>query len=190
MNETERIMQSIARELERRRREACVEPEFPGGPSAYRYVPEKCVLIARRRRQSGQASAPSRRASHHQQQVTTGSRAILQNELEQVRRILQREQESNAERAAASAQRVRETIQKHPKIIAVAKSRAMKRRTSLMMRAVELFKDCNKNEFRERYPNVSQRFDFVVRDDPPDDHSTLKLRVMTIMEAHLEILLQ
>jgi hypothetical protein len=188
MNETERSMQSIARELERRRRDTCVEPEFPGGPSAYRYVPEKCVLIARPRRQNGQASASSRRTPH--QQVATGSRAVLQSELEQVRRILSSEQEANAARSAASAQRVRETIQKHPKIIAVAKSRALKRRTSLMMRAVELFKDCNKNELRERYPNVSQRFDFVVRSDPPDDHSTLKLRVMTIMEAHLEILLQ
>ncbi len=163
-------MSSIRRDIERRKRELCVPPFFPGSPDDYTYVPESC-----RKKTSAASTARVRRTR------------LMEQELAEVRGWL----------AANPMDPAPEALDAVDAISNVATARrALKKTAELsnaMLRAVQAcFARVVDPAERRRQPSVLARMDQAMRQEAPeglrrDARVAFKIRrgVLTMVEAHL-----
>lgn len=156
-------MSDLARQLQRRRNEVCVPPEFPGTPDDYRYVPERCV--PRRPRPSGERrSRPGKL-----------TRSGVRTELEVVRAVLRTTQQRSQVPEFTDMRNAREFVVEYRKLV---------------IKASDLFRAMIQRSARAAHPDPVARFEALGADVDPVLMPAVRRQVFKLLEAHLDALLQ
>lgn len=163
-------MSSIRQDIERRKRQVCVPPFFPGSPDDYTYVPESC-----RKKASSASTARARRTRQLEQELAEVRGWLAANPLEPAPEALDF---ADAVSNVAIARRV---LKKTAELYTV------------LLRTVQTcFARVVDSAERGRQPSALARLDQAMRQDAPaemrrDARVAHKIRhgVLTMVEAHL-----